>query len=164
MKFINHKVKATQEETLSMLKNSEAVNKNVSFCKKRGKPSVTITEKNGKVRMKCEFVGGERKDGSLLGGTKFFGRVTERGEYTTVRGIVATDPIFHIALAIMCVVFVIMCIVRQGFNVVPVCLVIFDLLMYRDEFKKQGVIERYIARAVKRLDLSKKEDSDRTSN
>lgn len=152
MKYVNVRTKAGREEVLSMLKDTERVNRNVKFSEKNGKPVMTLREKGERIGISCEYVGGESGKGSFMGGTRFSGKITEKNGYTEVKGFIMTDPVFHIALAVMCLVFIVMCIVRQGFNVVPVCLVVFDALMYKNEFKKQGVIKRYIERALRRLD------------
>ena len=83
------------------------------------------------------------------------GKITEKNGKTEIKGVITTALVFHLMLAVMVAVFVAVCIAKRGFNVVPICLIVFDVFMYKDEFKKQGIIERYLARAVKRLEKEK---------
>ena len=155
MKFIKLESSASKEELLSMLSDNDRVNKNVVFDDRKGTPYIHVKENNGKIRIKCEYIGGATKDNAFIDGTKFVGKVTEKDGKTTIKGMITTALIFHFILAVMVAVFVAVCIAKRGFNVIPICLVVFDIFMYKDEFKKQGIIERYIARAVKRLDKVK---------
>ena len=152
MKIINLKVYASRDELIEMLKNNEAVNKNVKFNTEKGTPHIHLKEKGEKVKLTCEYMGGATKDNAFFNGTRFSGRITERDGCSAVKGVVTTAPIFHLCLALMFVAFIVFCIVRQGFSVVPICLIIFDVFMYWNEFKKQGIIQRYLYRAVKRLE------------
>ena len=61
----------------------------------------------------------------------------------------------HLFMFALFAVFIVMCIVNGGFNAVPVCLIVFDVFMFYREFKKQGLIKRYILRAVRRAELLK---------
>ena len=63
---------------------------------------------------------------------------------------ITTAPIFHAFLILFFVASVVAMIVMRGFNAVPICLIIFDVFMHKDEFRKQGIIARYISRAAKR--------------
>ena len=152
MKLIKFESRATGEELLAMLSDNDRVNKNVRFDDKKGTPYIHVKETNGKIKIKCEYIGGATKDNAFIDGTRFSGKITEKNGKTEIKGIITTAVIFHIMMFLMFSFFVAMCIVRKGFNVVPICLVVFDIFMYKDEFKKQGIIERYIARAIKRLD------------
>lgn len=155
MKIVNLKIDASRGEIIEMLKDNDAVNKNVKFNTEKGTPHIHLKEKGEKIKLTCEYIGGATKDNAFLSGTGFSGKIIERDGYSTVKGIVTTAPIFHLALALMFAIFIVFCIIRQGFSVVPICLVIFDVFMYWNEFKKQGIIERYIYRAVKRLEAKK---------
>ena len=106
----------------------------------------------GKLKIKCEYIGGATKDNAFIDGTSFVGKIAEKNGKTEIKGVITTPLIFHLILAVMFIAFVAVCISKQGFSIVPLCLIVFDVFMYKDEFKKQGLIERYIARAVKRLE------------
>ena len=152
MKIIKFETSASKEELVKMLSDNEGVNKNVVFDCKKGNPYMHVKETNGKIKIKCEYIGGATKDNAFIDGTRFSGKITEKNGKTEIKGIIATAVIFHIMMFLMFSFFVAMCIIRQAFNVVPICLVVFDIFMYKDEFKKQGIIERYIARAIKILE------------
>ena len=152
MKAFKYKVNATRDELVALLSNDGEVNKFVSITEKKGTPHMHVTARGEKVKIKCEYVGGASKDNAFIDGTRFSGKITEKNGKTEIKGVIATAVIFHLIMLLMFSAFIVMCIVRQGFSVVPICLVVFDIFMYKDEFKKQGIIERYIARAVKRLE------------
>lgn len=156
MKLIKMRADVTADELLAMLKNSEETNKGVRFDDKKGTPEMKLTERQGKIKIGCEFVGGATKDNAFISGTKFSGKIVEKNGGCEIRGIITTAPIFHFVLFLMFAVFIVMCIVNRGFNAVPICLIVFDIFMYKDEFRKQGIIERYIARAVKRAEKKEK--------
>ena len=155
MKFIKLESSAAREELLSMLSDNDRVNKNVVFDDKKGTPHMHVKESGGKIKIKCEYIGGATKDNAFIDGTRFLGKITEKNGKTEIKGVITTALIFHLMLAVMVAVFVAVCIAKRGFNVVPICLIVFDVFMYKDEFKKQGIIERYLARAVKRLEKEK---------
>ena len=155
MKIIKISSTASRDELMAMLEDNEAVNKNVTFQATKGTPHIHLREKGKRIRLTCEFVGGATKDNAFLDGTRFIGKITDDENGSTVKGVITTAPIFHAVLIALFAAFVVMCIIRQGFNVVPLCLVAFDVFMYWNEFKKQGIIERYLKRAVKRLEARK---------
>ena len=155
MKFINVKTRKSKEELLSIFTDNDRVNKNVAFDDKRGTPYMHVKENAGKLKIKCEYVGGASKDNAFIDGTCFRGKITEKDGYTHLTGVITTALIFHMVLLVMFSAFVAVCIVKKGFSIVPLCLVVFDIFMYKDEFKKQGVIEKYIYRAVKKSDREK---------
>ena len=150
MKFINQSIDATKEQFLAMLKDNEATNKNVKFECKRGTPLMHVTEKGDKIKIKCEYIGGATKDNAFIEGTTFKGTLKEKNGALVLSGVILTAPIFHAVLLLAFAAFLIMCIVSGVFNPMPFILIIFDVFMYKDEFAKQGLIERYIKRANKR--------------
>ena len=154
MKFVKIRTVAAADELFEMLKDNDATNMNVKFEHKRGTPYIHTNGDCNKLSLKCEFVGGSTKDNAFIEGTAFHGKIKERGGYTEISGIILTAPIFHIILFAMFAVFIAFCIINGGFNITPVCLIVFDLFMYKDEFAKQGIIERYIRRAVRRTEAS----------
>jgi hypothetical protein len=40
----------------------------------------------------------------------------------------------------------------KALNLIPVFAVLFDLLLFKNEFKKQGYIQRYLMRGISRLE------------
>ena len=152
MKFIKFETSASKDELISMLSDNERVNKNVTFENSKKTPHMHVKQKDGKVKIKCEYIGGATKDNAFIDGTCFRGKITEKSGVTEIKGVISTAVIFHTVLAAFFIAFIALCIAKQGFSIVPVCLILFDIFMYKDEFKKQGIIERYIARAVKRLE------------
>ena len=155
MKFIKIETPSSKEELLDILSDNDRVNKDVVLEDKKGTPYMHVKESDGKIKIKCEYIGGATRDNAFLDGTRFSGKITEKNGKTEIKGVIATAVIFHLILFLMFAAFVVMCFIRQGFSIVPICLIIFDIVMYKDEFKKQGIIERYILRAVKRLEKEK---------
>lgn len=157
MKLIKLESSATKEELLAMLSDNERVTKNVKTEDngRKGTPFMHVKESSGKLRIKCEYIGGATKDNAFIDGTRFFGKITEKNGKTEIKGVITTALVFHLILAAFFLAFIGVCIARRGFSIVPVCLIVFDIFMYKDEFKKQGIIERYLMRAVKRLENRK---------
>ena len=152
MKFVKIRTDAPAEHVLSMLADNDRVNKNVTFDEKYGKPYFHLKRKDGSIRIKCEYMGGATKDNAFADGTAFRGRITEKNGVTTVSGVITTAFIFHLVMLALLGVFVYQCISIGGFNAVPLCLLAFDVFMFYKEFKKQGLIARYISRAVRRCE------------
>ena len=155
MKLIRIEAPVRKEELISMLSDNDRVNKNVVFEDKKGTPHMHVKESLGRIKIKCEYIGGASKDNAFIDGTRFSGKIIEKGDKTEIKGVITTALVFHLILFAMFCAFICVCIARRGFSIVPLCLIIFDVFMYKDEFKKQGIIERYIARAVKRLERDK---------
>lgn len=156
MKFINIRCEATKERFLSQLSDNEGTNKNVKFDdEKRGKPYIRIKENGDKLTVRCQYVGGTSKDNGFLEGTYFKGKIVEREGYSEIKGVILTAPIFHFIMLVLIGVFIYQCIRLGGISPVPICIVIFDIFMFWGEFHKQGIIERYIARAARRAEDSK---------
>ncbi|MBO7304093.1 MAG: hypothetical protein J6V09_02595 [Clostridia bacterium] len=152
MKFINLEFDGTREAALAILRDNERVNRGVRFDARHGKPVMRIKEKeNGKIRITCELTERPTKDNAFLVGTYFSGRLTESGGVTRLRGVITTAPIYHIFLLCLTVVFIIRCIQVGGFSPIPLIILAFNAFMFKDEWKKQGYIERYFARAAKRI-------------
>jgi hypothetical protein len=152
MKLVNFKAPAPKAEVMRALYDDGVTNQNVEFKKLSGKPKMRIKEKGNRVRIKCELLreAGAKKDNGFIFGTAFYGKITEKNGVTKVCGLITTELIFHLVFLAMLVVFLVQCIYMNGFSVVPVCLVIADIFMFREEFRKQGIIKRYIARALRR--------------
>ena len=158
MRSFRYKVNASRDELVELLSDNDKVNKGVTTEYKKGNPYMHVDTKGEKIKIRCEFIGGATKDNAFIDGTKLRGKIVEKDGYTEFRGTIMTAPIFHAILILMFAAFVVMCIVKQGFNVVPICLVVFDIFMYKDEFKKQNIIDRYVFRAVKMINRKSEAD------
>lgn len=152
MQFINVEYPASCAEVLEILSDNERVNKNVTFDERRGKPLMRIKDKGrGKIKITCEMLERATKDNGFFVGTYFSGKLTEKNGVTRLKGIILTAPIYHLVLFAMIAVFIFQCIRMNGFSVIPIMLVAFDIFMFKDEFRKQGYIRRYIYRAARRI-------------
>ena len=151
MKIVKLESYASRDELLGIIKNSELVNDRVKFDENKGKPLVHVKEKGEWLRIKCEMIGGPTKDNGFLVGTYFSGKLTEKDGETRLKGYLVTAPIYHAILIGFFVWFVVQCFMVGGFSPVPPLLVLFDVLLFKDEFKKQGYITRYLYRAVRIL-------------
>ena len=156
MKIFRYKINAPRDEFIAFLSDNDNVNKNIIYNEKLGKPHMHVSANGEKVRIKCEYLGGVSKDNAFIDGTKLRGKIVEKNGYTEFSGIILTAPIFHFLMLLMFSYFIGMCIIKGGFSVIPICLLVFDIFMYKDEFKKQGIIDSYVSRAVKKLNGLKK--------
>ena len=152
MKLLNLECAVPRDELLDVIANSELVNDRVRFDENKGKPRVHIKTKNDRLKIRCEMVGGATKDNGFLEGTYFIGRLTENNGTSRLRGVILTAPIYHTFIALIMIVFVLRCIQLVAFNPVPIILLACSFRMLRGEFEKQGTIERYLIRAVKRAE------------
>ncbi len=158
MSYLKAEVSATRDEVIEMLSDNDRVNSNVSFEGCNGTPKMKLVEKKGKIRITCEFVGRSKKDNGFLVGTYFKGVVKERADGTSViKGYILTAPVYHLIILALIAVFIVQCFRYGGFSVVPVLICLFDILLFKDEFKKRGLIKRYIYRGLSRLEKSKRE-------
>ena len=152
MKFLKLRYDVPKQDLISMLSDSERVNRGVSFDKfvpemrlKRGK------KRPDHIRITCRLKNTPTQDNGFLFGTYFSGKVTEKNGATILKGHIATAPFYHLVLLLFVAFFIYRCFSLGGFNPVPVVLVVFDIVLFWREFKKQGMIERYIYRAARRL-------------
>ncbi len=153
MKFINHLFDCKREELIEILKDNKRVNERVIFDPRLGMPYIHYVEKGDKVTLKCEYMDRPTKDNGFIYGTRFNGKITDEAEGCRIKGVITTEPIYHIIFAVLFIVLTVQGIIVGGIGglAVPICLVITEIFMYKDEFKKQGIIDRYIQRAYKRL-------------
>ena len=151
MQFINLEFPANKDEVISHISDNEYVNRNVRFEDESVKPLMKIKEKNGKIKITCEMLGKPTKDNVFLVGTYFSGTLSEKGGVTRLKGIITTAPIYHLVMLVFVAVYIYQCIRLEGFSVVPLLLLVFSLFMFKDEFKKQGYIKRYLYRAQRRF-------------
>ena len=152
MKQIAIQTGMPKEKLLKLLRDNDFVNDGVKFDEKLGKPFMHVKDKGeGKIRITCELLERPTKDDSFfLLGTYFKGRITETEGGAVIKGHILTAPIYHLVWAALVIVFIIQCFRVGGFSVAPICLVVINLFMFSNEYKKQGLIERYIKRAIKR--------------
>jgi hypothetical protein len=156
MKFIKVRSTATKDALISQLSDNESTNRNVKFDdEKRGKPHIRVKQNGDKLTLRCQYLGGASKDNGFLEGTYFKGKIKECDGYCEISGIAVTAPIFHFLMLVLIGVFIYQCITLGGISPIPICIVIFDIFMFWGEFKKQGIIERYIARAARRAEQTK---------
>ncbi len=156
MKLVNIKTTAKKEVLLDAISNCEVVNRGVKFDEKRGRPLIKVKHKEGSRRLSvsCEMIGTQGKDNGFIVGTFFAGRITEKNGVTRLSGIILTAPIYHLAVIAFCIYFLIQSFIVGGFTPVPLFVVGFTVMLFKDEYKKQGIIERYFRRAVRYAEKS----------
>ena len=153
MKLINLKSTKSPEELLAAISDNNFVSDGIKFNEQGTRPHMHVKDKgNGKIKIKCEIMGGSSKDNGFLEGTYFMGKIRKSESGSKISGVVLTAPIYHIAVTILAIVIIIQCIYLKAFNPIPLFAVLFDILMFKNEFKKQGYIQRYIMRAIARLE------------
>ena len=149
MLFVNYKIGAGREEVLSVLRDNNLVVEEEKYDTRNGKPRMHLKERGETLKIKCEMTERPTKDNGFLEGTYFLGKVKEKEGVTRVRGVILTAPIYHFIFLILFGLFILQCIHVGGISPIPIILVIFDVFMFYGEFKKQGIIKRYIFRALK---------------
>ena len=159
MKIIKLDARVSRDELLETINNSEFVNDKVKFDDNKGKPKIHVKDNGKRVKLRCEMVGGPTKDNGFLEGTYFVGTFKESAAGTHVRGIILTAPIYHTMLLLLAIFYAYRCITLGAFNPVPLILLIFSIAMFKGEFEKQGTIERYLHRAIKRVEIKKNTQS-----
>ena len=151
MKFIKVSSELSKQTLKECIKDNEFVNKNVKFENYTPEMHVKFSNKNSdKIRITCEMKNTATKDNGFLVGTYFSGKFSEKNGQTYLKGRILTAPIYHLVLLLLTVFFIYRCIALGAFNPIPVVLVVFDIFMFWREFKKQGMIERYIYRAFRK--------------
>ena len=149
MTFVNYKINASKDEVMTVMRDNNLVCSEERFDTPKGKPKMTLKEKGDSLKIKCEYTGGATKDNGFIEGTTFYGSVKECGGVTTVKGIILTAPIYHLVILALMVLFIVQCVTVGGINPTPIILFFFSIFMFKDEFRKQGLIKRYIFRALK---------------
>ena len=149
MLFINYDIHASKDNVLESLYENDLIVAQEKYDTKSGIPKMSVKQNGDKIKITCEYTGRATKDNAFLEGTYFVGKLTESGGVTALKGIVLTAPIYHAVLAIIFGLFIYRCISLGGISPVPIILLIFSTFMFREEFKKQGIIKRYIFRAFK---------------
>ena len=149
MLLVNYKIGAPRDTVYKNLFDAERVEREEQYDTSKGIPKFHLKEYGKFLRIKCEMTGRATKDNGFIGGTAFWGRVTEKNGKTCVRGLITTSPIYHLAFLAFFIAIICIGISIGGFSLTPIFLLAFDILMFKDEFKKQPLIKRYIFRALK---------------
>ncbi len=149
MKRVKQTTKASKERLLSLLYDSDRVNRGAKFNDAKGIPHARIKTKGDMIKIKCEMVGGASKDNGFLEGTYFIGKLREHNGTTSISGFIFTAPIYHSILIVLFAYYLGVCISVGGFHPMPILALIFSIFLFKNEFAKQGIIEWYIKRAVK---------------
>ena len=152
MKFVNLRSKLTRDELYSVISNSEKVNERVQFDEKNGRPLMKFKWLGDLLKITCEMIGGASKDNGFFVGTYFLGTLKEKNGETRMKGIITTAPLYHLLLIGFMVFYVFRCISLGGINPIPPILFIFSIIMFKKEFKKQGIIDRYLKRAFRKAE------------
>lgn len=154
MKFVSIKSSARREEIVDALAKSDKVNEHVRFDERRGKPLMKLKSKKSTLYITCEMIGGPAKDNGFIIGSFFLGRVKERAYGSKISGILLTAPLYHLVLLGFCAYFVVRSFEVGGIAPLPFIIAATSLLFFKDEFKKQGLIKRYVHRAVRYAERS----------
>ena len=149
MLFVNYDIHADNDEVLYSLNENDAIVAEEKYDTSRGVPKMRVKSRGDKIKITCEFTGRATKDNAFLEGTYFVGRLKQNGDVASLKGIILTAPIYHTILGIIFGLFIYQCISLGGFSPVPIILLAFSIFMFRDEFRKQKIIKRYIFRAFK---------------
>ena len=149
MLFVNYDIEAPKELLLSKILNNDAVVEAENYDASNGKPKMHIKNKAERLKIRCEMIERATKDNGFFEGTYFLGSVKERGGRSRVRGVILTAPIYHLVFLILLGIVVYQSIMMVAIPITAIFLVLFDLMMFRGEFKKQSLIKRYILRAFK---------------
>ena len=157
MKFLNLKTPYKKDRLLKLLSDNDFVSSGVKFAEKLGRPMMHLKEKkDGSIKMTCELTGRPTKDDSFfLLGTYFKARITETEEGSILKGYIVTAPLYHLVWIGLVALFILQCINLKGFSIVPVFLIALNFIMFSNEYKKQGLIERYLLRALRRAEEEK---------
>ncbi len=158
MKRIKLQTVCPRASVMQMLLDNAHVNAGLNFDDREGAPTVQIKQgRDGRVRMRCYMVGGPTKDNGFIQGTFFVGRIREDAAgMCHVRGVIMTEPVFHLAFAALIVVAVVQMLKLGGVSLTPILLIPFVYFMFRKEYRKQEYLRRYILRAVRRLEKGEK--------
>ena len=159
MHIVNYKIGAKREDVYKNLADTERVEAEEKYDASKGTPKFHVKEIGSYIRIKCEMTGRSTKDNGFIGGTSFFGKITEKDGKTRVSGLISTSLIYHIVFIAFFIAIICIGISIGGFSPTAIILVAFDILMFKDEFKKQPLIKRYILRALK---ITYKEQNEKT--
>ena len=151
MKFIQLSVDSTAQEYLDTVRDNRVVNEGVRFGKENAYPTAEIREGKRHLRIRCRMVGGATRDNGFIFGTFFFGTLRQKNDGCRLRGVIVTEPLIHLIWIAFIVYYVITCIQIGGISLVPIFLSLLMFFMFKSEYKKQGILARYLARAAHRV-------------
>ena len=124
---------------------------NEAIANNEAKSASLVKEKSEKITVTCEMINRPTKDNGFLVGTYFKGTLKEKDGITTLKGAIVTAPIYHIVWFSLLCVLIWQCFYHAAISAVPILFVAFEVIMYSQEFRKQGYIKRYFERAFSRL-------------
>lgn len=151
MKFINIHAACTKEEYLETVRDNRVVNAGVRFSEDNSYPTAEVKTGRRSVRIRCRMVGGATRDNGFFFGTFFFGTLREREDGCRLRGVIVTEPLVHLIWLAVVVYYIITCIRIGGISLIPIFLSLLMFFMFRPEYKKQGILARYLSRAAHRV-------------
>lgn len=149
MLFVNYTIGAPRDELLSNLLNGDKLIADEEHGDKVGRPKMHVKIKDDRVKIKCEMIGLPTKDNGFIQGTAFIGKISEKAGRCALSGVILTEPIYHFIFLIMLGIIIYQAITMAAIPITAIFLVLFNLLMFKDEFKKQSIIKRYIFEAFK---------------
>lgn len=161
MLFINYDIRASRDEVMLVIGDNALVTAEEKYDTANGRPLFHIREKGEGLTVRCEMTERSTKDNGFLEGTYFKGRVSEQDGKTVVKGIIVTAPIYHLILFALTVFFIVQCFIVGGISLVPIIMLAFSIFMFKEEYKKQSLIKRYIFRALKITYARKNPDAAR---
>ncbi|MCQ2414247.1 MAG: hypothetical protein MJ082_05595, partial [Clostridia bacterium] len=134
------------------IRDARRTNEGVRFKEKRGKPIFPLKEKESRLTVGAQYIDGPSRDNGYLMGTKFYGTIKEKNGYTKIVGIIITEPFLHLLWAGLIGFFVYSCLQKGGISIWPICLAVMGLFLFYGEYEKQGLIKRFLHRAVSRAE------------
>ena len=149
MLFVNYDIAAPKEILLKKLLDNDTVVNEENYDTTNGKPKMHIKIKAERLKIKCEMIERATKDNGFLEGTYFLGSIKEKCGRSSVRGVILTAPIYHFIFLVLLSIVIYQSITMVAIPITAIFLVLFDLMMFKSEFKKQSLIKRYIFRAFK---------------
>ena len=149
MLFVNYTIDADQDKVLSNIEDNDRVVAEEAYDTSKGKPKMHIKSKGKLLKIKCEMTELPTKDNAFLEGTYFIGTLTQKKNTTALRGVILTAPIYHAVILTLLAIIICQAIIVGGIPLTAIFLVLFDLIMFKNEFSKQPLIKRYIFRALK---------------
>lgn len=157
MKWISMTTVASAQEVAMLLADNNRMNERIRYEEGELRPRMHVRYRAPRLRVRCEMTGGPTKDNGYLQSTFFWGTLREKGGKTHLRGVIVTEPIFHLLWLAMMIYFVVQCVTLGGISVVPICLSAFLFFMLAKEYKKQNRIRIYLTVAFRRLEQSARE-------
>jgi hypothetical protein len=149
MLFVNYDISAPIELLASNIKDNDKIVAEENYNLKNGKPKMHVKRKGDRLKIKCEMTELGTKDNGFLEGTYFLGSIKENGGRSSVKGVILTAPIYHFVFLVLLGIVIYQSITMVAIPITAIFLVLFDLMMFKGEFRKQSLIKRYIFRAFK---------------